>query len=62
MENELKPCPFCGSGAVMETFTTAMEKEPRYRVRCSGCWCETDWDNWSEEEAADKWNRRVNDG
>lgn len=58
---ELKTCPFCGSEAVMETFTTTREKEPRYRVRCSGCWCETDWDNWSEDEAADKWNRRAND-
>ena len=31
----LDTCPFCGSEAVMETFTTAAEKVPRYRVRCT---------------------------
>lgn len=55
---ELKPCPFCGGEAVMQTFTTAMEKEPRYRVRCSNCWCQTDWDNWTVEEAEAEWNTR----
>ena len=28
---ELKPCPFCGAEAVMETFTTAREGVPRFR-------------------------------
>ena len=55
---ELKPCPFCGSEAIMETFTTAAEKVPRYRVRCSKCWCETDWDSFSVEDVVEKWNRR----
>ena len=54
----LKPCPFCGSEAVMETFTTAMEKVPRYRVRCTSCSIQTDWDLWSEKEASEAWNRR----
>lgn len=55
----LEDCPFCGSKAAMETFTTAMEKVPRFRARCTGCWCMTDWDNWSVKEAAEKWNRRA---
>lgn len=59
---ELKPCPFCGSNAVMQTFQTARERKPRYRVRCSECWCETNWDNFSADEAADAWNRRDNNG
>lgn len=54
----LKTCPFCGRDAIMETFTTAMEKKPRFRVRCSSCWCMTDWDAWSIDEAARRWNER----
>ena len=54
----LKTCPFCGGAARMETCMTAAEKKPRFRVRCSSCWCMTDWDNWSIEEAAGKWNKR----
>lgn len=60
--NKLKPCPFCEGEAVVDTFTTAMEKEPRFRVRCVKCWCKTDWDLWSEDDAAEAWNRRANDG
>lgn len=56
---ELKNCPFCGFDANIETVTTAAEKVPRYRIRCYKCWCMTDWDNWSPEEASEKWNRRA---
>lgn len=59
MNDEMKKCPFCNSEAILETFTTAMEGVPRYRVRCSGCWCQTDWDNFSPEEAWKKWNTRY---
>ena len=59
--DELKNCPFCGGEAKMETFTTAQEKKPRFRVRCCDCWCMTEWDNWSIEEAAAKWNKRADD-
>jgi len=55
----LKQCPFCGEGAVMQTFTTALEKKPRFRVRCSSCWCMTDWESWSVDDAAKKWNTRA---
>jgi len=57
--NNRKLCPFCGAAAVMQTFTTAAEKVPRFRVKCSECWCMTDWDNWTPEEADAKWNRRT---
>lgn len=59
--DKLKPCPFCGSEAIMETFATVRERKPRYRVKCSGCWCETNWDNFSQEEATETWNRRASD-
>lgn len=59
---ELKPCPFCGHDAAMQTVTTAMEKEPRYRVICPMCRIATDWDFWKPEDVAAQWNRRANDG
>ena len=52
----LKQCPFCGGNAILERFETAHEKKPRFRVKYISCWCMTDWDNWSEEEAKNKWN------
>ena len=59
--DSLKNCPFCGAEAVMETFTTSVEKKPRFRVRCTNCQCDLGWDHWSVEEARDAWNRRVPD-
>lgn len=58
---ELYVCPFCGSRAVMETFTTAAEKVPRYRVRCTGEKCPIDsgWDWFDPEELAKWWNTRA---
>ena len=61
-ELKLKPCPFCGGKAIMETFATAREREARFRVKCSVCWCETNWDNFSQDEAAEAWNRRADNG
>lgn len=55
----LKSCPFCGGLPAMETFQTAGEKEPRYRVRCTRCWCETNWDFWSEQDVVKAWNTRA---
>ena len=60
--DKLKPCPFCGSEAIMQTFKTAAEKDARFRVKCSSCFCETNWDNFSAEDAKELWNRRVDDG
>ena len=57
--SELKPCPFCGSKAILETFTTAFEKVPRYRVRCEKCFCQTNWDYFEADEVIEAWNRRV---
>lgn len=59
MNIELKPCPFCGNEATLETFATVRERKPRYRVICKECRIETSWDNFSEEEALNLWNRRA---
>lgn len=69
MENDLKPCPFCGGEAYM-----AQNYLGQKYVRCvecgAGVWGK-DTDDWSiskmgekraEKAAADAWNRRVNDG
>jgi len=58
---ELKPCPFCGSKAIVETAQFGFEKHPRFRVRCSGCTCELGWDFYSEETIEFAWNRRSTD-
>ena len=60
IEIPLKPCPLCGDPAVMESVTTALEKEPRYRVRCTTCGLGClHWDLWSVVDAANWWNRRT---
>lgn len=58
-EIKLRPCPFCGGDAAMQTFTTAMEQKPRYRVLCTGCRISTDWDFWTLEDVSEHWNRRA---
>lgn len=57
--DKLKACPFCWKEAVMETFTTAMEKVPRFRVRCSSCTADIGWDFFKEEDAKNAWNQRT---
>ena len=42
----------------METFTTAAEKIPRFRVKCAGCGIDIGWDHFEQEDAVKKWNRR----
>ena len=55
MNEELKPCPFCGNEAEMLNYS-----ENEWLVHCPACsgmverWRET------EEEAVEQWNRMVN--
>lgn len=56
---ELKPCPFCGGKAVMQSFSTQREKCIRYRVICDKCGVENGWEHFKSEEAAEAWNRRA---
>lgn len=59
---ELKPCPFCGSPAKLDAYQFGREKETRYHVECSKCWCQEDWDYWKIDDAIAAWNRRVTHG
>mgnify|MGYP002868994162 CR=1 FL=1 len=56
---ELKPCPFCGGKAEVES---ASQKYSGYRIRCGNLDCHvpcgTFWHD-SEAGAAEVWNRRA---
>ena len=60
--SELKPCPFCGSEAILR------EKKGlgTWIVECLNGRCPASymigWDYDTQIEAIEAWNRRVNDG
>ena len=56
---ELKPCPFCGNEAVMETLLFVGAKW--FYVKCVECGAEIKAPASSENIAANKWNRRATD-
>jgi len=58
MDNELKPCPFCGSPAKMESD----EEEWGFAVSCSNTDCPVDATTYARstaEEATEAWNTRA---
>lgn len=55
MNEELKPCPFCGGEAVW--WGTEDELYP-YQVVCKRCYCGTDTHLY-RKDAYEVWNRRV---
>ena len=66
MSEELKPCPFCGGEAVLDTrktVTTHIEYE-NYRAGCHNCGIMTEWLALAEGKANVilTWNRRADDG
>lgn len=53
MKEELKNCPFCGSGKV------ELRKEiSTFLVECWNCDCNTDW-RGTKQEAIKAWNTRY---
>lgn len=57
---ELEPCPFCGSSAFLTEYDYAIDNGyvATHVVECNGCHATT-FEYASPEEAADAWNRRV---
>ncbi|MFR1239585.1 Lar family restriction alleviation protein [Alistipes sp.] len=59
--NNLKPCPFCGSKAVLAESVNTQT----FRVECinSGCYCYNTLVCFSDKNRAiEAWNRRVENG
>lgn len=50
--NKMKPCPFCGSGLIMQCIDT-----PFYYIACDNCGNKTMLHN-SQTEAIESWNTR----
>lgn len=59
-DNDLKPCPFCGSEAAANWYYTSDEYERTvYYVHCTNADCDAfSHEGKSPEEAAAAWNRR----
>ena len=56
--DKLKPCPFCGSEALLEDLGSYGEGG-RYFVRCSKCEIVQDKLWRTKKTAIKRWNRRV---
>lgn len=62
MDNELKPCPFCGGKAEMITRKQCLADA--YSVRCTNKHCRGHTQRLvrAEQKARNDWNRRVGNG
>lgn len=65
--NELKPCPFCGGGAVihhcgeLENETMAVVFGSKVGIHCRNCHIAT-MPYETKNEAIEAWNRRAENG
>ena len=63
MNEELKPCPFCGSKArfVKVSDTMGSMKLTAWKVQCSKCWCSPYPNNAHGDKhvVAQQWNTRA---
>ena len=62
MQNELKPCPFCGSNnlSIESIFMTNCPDRFCW-IRCNNCTAEIK-EPKLRDEAIEAWNRRITDG
>jgi Lar family restriction alleviation protein len=61
MENELKPCPFCGCKAVDIVEDDNIYLHLRYQVFCGRCGASSGRHH-TKQKAIEAWNRRYRDG
>jgi Lar family restriction alleviation protein len=60
-KRDLKPCPFCGGKAKIQSYRVAEDAEA-VRVKCTQCFAETDEfeDAYAPiNDAVEAWNRRF---
>lgn len=63
MKHELKPCPFCGSDATLNSERISEDSAVAF-ARCKKCCASTDYfeDAYAPTaDAADAWNSRIGD-
>lgn len=61
MNNELKPCPFCGGKAkIYRKKIMFIYEEDAYMIYCKNCQAQVRYSN-REEIAIEEWNRRTKD-
>lgn len=66
MSNDLLPCPFCGSGAVLKQIGNDHTKTRTVEIKCSNAMCRATMVNkalrnsmpWLIEVSAKSWNTR----
>lgn len=58
---ELKRCPFCGGYASLISEYDVESDQGFYYVYCTKCGVEQGYYSKTQEEAIEKWNRRVKD-
>ena len=64
MTDKLKPCPWCGSEAVMRSYESHLHaNSTMYSARCSNEWCCKCPSGWhkSKKTATKRWNARASD-
>ncbi|MBR2388261.1 MAG: Lar family restriction alleviation protein [Clostridia bacterium] len=60
--NELKPCPFCGTGGIdMHLCRKVVHDIERYYITCEWCGSSTGL-HFDKENAIKYWNKRADDG
>lgn len=57
MSEKLLPCPFCG-GEAEEVITAKNTSDPKHRIRCTKCRCQTS-ETVASPEHIRKWNTRA---
>ena len=61
MNEELKPCPFCGSKAELLIVPTSQGLSgSNWIVRCTKCYCNRGVDI-SDHDAVERWNERMDE-